>query len=157
MQSARQQFDQLKSRLQQREQGVIAHEQAHQRAAGSLGSAPTYGYKSISMTMPDGSEEEFEYIDEGEVDITLPGMPSQLTKTPQSRKEIEAIRDQYHIVGQAALAPGSLGGGLSSADMAVAALAQQRQASLNQLLSLTDAAIAMPTTQRLFGGLSHQA
>lgn len=158
MQQARQQFDQLKQRLSQRENAVIAHEQAHQQAAGSLAGAATYGRKSVSMTMPDGSEERFEYIDEGEVPIELPGMPSEPASTPQGRQEIEQALVNYETVEQAAIAPGSLAGGLSAADQSIAAIATSRQATLSQLLSQTDKILSNPLPENTwFGGMNQTA
>ena len=86
------------ARLQQTEREVIAHESAHQAAAGRFGGPVRYTY----TTGPDGKR----YITGGEVSIHTPA-----TSDPE-----EALRNARQVMS-AALAPGSPSG----QDIAVAA------------------------------------
>lgn len=146
--SAERQFNTMKSRVKQRENAVIAHEVAHQTTAGHLGSSPTYGYKTESVTMPDGTTKSVQYIDSGEVQITLPALPSGPAKNATERRQLESILSDYNIVEQAAVAPGSLAGGLSDSDQAIAATAASRQQILLGLLAQSDAFLEQQVNQQ---------
>lgn len=100
------------ARLEQTEREVIAHEAAHQAAAGRFGGPVSYTY----TTGPDGRR----YITGGEVPISTPA-----TNDPE-----EALRNASQVM-RAAMAPGDPSG----QDIAVAASAAQTAASARAKLA----------------------
>lgn len=98
--------------LQEREQEVIAHENAHKSAGGSLASAPSYDYEQG----PDGRS----YINDGEVSIDI-----------SKESEPEDTISKMSQVKAAALAPAEP----SSADRSVAAEATSIASEARQELA----------------------
>jgi hypothetical protein len=98
--------------LEQIESEVIAHEAAHQAAAGRFGGPASYTY----TTGPDGKK----YITGGEVPISTPS-----TNNPE-----EALRNASQVM-RAAMAPGDPSG----QDVAVAASAAQMAAAARAQMS----------------------
>lgn len=107
--------------MQQREQEVIAHENAHRAAGGSLASAPSYDYEQG----PDGRS----YINSGEVSIDI-----------SKESDPEDTIDKMEQVKAAALAPAEP----SSADRSAAAEATSIAAEARN--ELASEAIEPPET-----------
>lgn len=116
------------SRLKMVENEVIAHEQAHKSAGGSIAGAASYSY-SIG---PDGKR----YITGGEVSLRTPA-------TDDKEQKVNLL----NRVKQAALAPAQP----SSQDIRVAAGASAEQVSLNAAIQKEKALQAYDKTQKTQG------
>lgn len=116
------------SRLKMIENEVIAHEQAHKSAGGSIAGAASYSY-SIG---PDGKR----YITGGEVSLRTPA-------TDDKEQKVNLL----NRVKQAALAPAQP----SSQDIRVAAGASAEQVSLNAAIQKEKALQAYDKTQKTQG------
>lgn len=98
-------------KMKARENAVKLHEQAHQAAGGSLAGAPSYEYN------------EYGYIQNGHVNISVPGV---------NKEDPELSKSQAETVKRSALAPSDE---LSDADLSVAAKAESVIKESEKLIS----------------------
>ena len=102
-----------KEKMRAREDEVRRHEQAHQAAGGAFAGSPSYEYN------------EYGYIQNGHVNISMPSV---------NKENPELSKSQAEIVKKSALAPSGFSE-LSDADLSVAAQAESIISESDKLIN----------------------
>jgi hypothetical protein len=125
-------FGEIQSHAMAEDADTRSHEAAHQAAGGSLAGQARFGFRTVSIQMPDGTAKSVTYAAEGSVPIAMPGVPSAAPQNDGERRMIENVRSQLKTVQAAATAPGAR---MSGADAAIASTAASGLSMLSGLLA----------------------
>jgi hypothetical protein len=106
------------------------HEAAHKSAAGHLAGSISFGYRTLSMQLPDGSKKSVTYAASGSVPIAMPGVAG-VPPTEAGRQNLQRVQADLKLAFAGATAPHHM----SSADSAIAASASSRLRAVSAMLA----------------------
>lgn len=131
MQQASTSFSKMEQSALREDADTVNHENAHATLAGSFGGSISYDYRTIAMTMPDGSQKSLTYRAGGHVPISMPAINVSNANSAEGRSSLQSALSGLHQIQAAALAPGSP----SSADISIANAASQKATSIEATLN----------------------
>jgi hypothetical protein len=117
-----------------------SHEVAHKSAAGHLAGSISFGYRTLSMQLPDGSKKSVTYAASGSVPIAMPGV-ADVPPTEAGRQNLQRVQADLKLAFAGATAPHHM----SSADSAIAASASSKLRAVSAMLA------SMPPCQGSLG------
>jgi hypothetical protein len=130
MTDAMKRFSAMQSWAMSEGRDTECHEAAHKTAAGHLAGSISFGYRTVSMQLPDGSKKSFTYAASGSVPIAMPSAAG-IPPTEAGRQSLQQVQADLKLAFAGATAPHHM----SSADSAIAASASSKLRAVSAMLA----------------------